>query len=228
MAQLDARGVLEKGLQAQGGADTLAKYPAIRIKAKGIVEVQGNYLPCTLELTAQLPDRFKSDLRFEVEGKKFALVQGINGDRAWRSMNGKIEEAKDKLLTHMKEGLHGQLIAAFPFVVRDQHYTLSLLPESKVRDRTVLGVRVASAGHREINLYFDKETGFLAKSEHLSPDPDGKDVLRESYFEDYKDGGAVKHWMKLTINRNGKKAMEGNVIEVKLVDQIDAAEFTRP
>ena len=52
-------------------------------------------------------------------------------------------------------------------------------------------------------LYFDKETGLLAKGERVLKD-EGKDVVEEMLFSGYKDVDGVKMAMRVVSRRVGK------------------------
>jgi len=65
---------------------------------------------------------------------------------------------------------------------------LSALGEIKVEGKPAVGVRVASKGHKDVNLYFDKQNGLLVKIEHRTVDfQSGQEVNEERVLTEYKD-----------------------------------------
>ena len=75
-------------------------------------------------------------------------------------------------------------------LVKDKGYELSLIGESKVEDKPAVGVLVKSKDHNDVSLFFDKETGLLAKLEHRTTDPtSGKEVTEERIIVSYGDKG---------------------------------------
>src|SRR4051794_7527394 len=83
LAQSTPRAVIEKAVQAHGGAEQLARLKALRIKSKGTVALLpgGESVAFAGETTAQMPGQIKNVMEFEYMGKKRTLVQVIDGDK---------------------------------------------------------------------------------------------------------------------------------------------------
>ena len=56
-------------------------------------------------------------------------------------------------------------------LLKEKGYELSLIGEDKVEGKKVVGVRVTKKDQKDISLFFDKETGLLAKLEYRGADP---------------------------------------------------------
>jgi hypothetical protein len=113
--------------------------------------------------------------------------------------------------------------------LRDKAYELSALGESKVNGKAAVGLRVAKKGVKDVNLYFDKESGLMAKVERRTLDvSSGQEVTEERIITEYQKIDNMPVAKKVTVNRDGKKFMEAEVVEVKLLEKIDDAEFTVP
>ena len=84
-------------------------------------------------------------------------------------------------------------------VLKDKKYKLSPLGEVKVEGRDAVGVQVSCKGHKDVNLYFDKETNLLAKGEWnvKAQEQGGKEVMQETLYGDYKDVEGAKIPMKI-------------------------------
>ena len=77
-----------------------------------------------------------------------------------------------------------------------------------------------------MKLFFDKETGLLAKIEHPAVDLlSGKEVAEELVLSDYEDKDGLKYAMRSTLYRDGKKIMDGKVTKLEFVEKLDAAIF---
>jgi hypothetical protein len=106
---------------------------------------------------------------------------------------------------------------------------VSALPEAKVGDRPAVGVLVQAKGHRDVKLYFDKESGLLVKREQSVLDPmSGKQVVQEVTFADYKEKDGVKVAHTLAMSRAGQKLIEAKVTEFEFLDKPDPKLFTKP
>src|SRR5436309_2352467 len=99
----DAKAVIEKAIKAQGGEDKLAQFRAGRWKGQGTLTLKGQNLPLTLETVYQLPDKYKTAMHFEVQGKKIGVIQVLEGDKGWMSGQGKTLVLEGDLLKALKE-----------------------------------------------------------------------------------------------------------------------------
>ena len=124
--------------------------------------------------------------------------------------------------------LHAENVQTLVPLLRDKAYRLHALGEMKVGGRPAVGVRVESRGHKDVNLYFDKKTGLLAKVERRALDDAGKEVTEESFCSGYKDVGGVKLPMKVVVQHDGKKFLEMEFSEYRFLDKLDDSEFARP
>jgi hypothetical protein len=103
------------------------------------------------------------------------------------------------------------------------------LAEKKVGDRPAVGVGVAHEGHKDIFLYFDKETGMLVKSERQAKDPmGGEEYKQETRYSNFKEVDGVKRPFKLSILRNGEKYIEAEVTEYETLNKLDDSTFAKP
>jgi len=113
--------------------------------------------------------------------------------------------------------------------LKDKAVNLSTLGEIKVDDRPALGVRVSSKGHRDINLYFDKETHLLVKSEmRVKVEATGMEANQETFYGGHKEVGGIKEPMKFVIKRDGKPYLNAEVEEVRRGEKVDDSVFAKP
>jgi len=225
----DVKAIIEKAIKAHGGKDNLdkaAKNPAAQTKGKGTVEL-GASIPFTEEATIQ-PGRFKSTVELEANGMTIKIITVFNGEKAWVNANGKTTELEGKVLEELKETMYLMRFARFSFL-NDKAFELSSLGEIKIDKRPAVGVKVASKGHKDVNLYFDKETGLLAKMERQAYDARGdKEVNEERIITEYQTVDGIKMAKKLTINHDGNKHVEAEVLEIKHREKFDDSEFGKP
>ena len=227
-AQDANRAVIEKAIKATGGENKLAKIKAVKGKFKGTGEFGGVTTAVTGEITTQLPRQMKLEIQVEVQGQSVTLLFVLNGDKAWLQAAGETMELKGAELDDLKEELHAEHVETLVPLLKDKAYKLHALGEVKVGGQPAVGVRVESKGHKDINLYFDKKTGLLAKAERRAVVDAGKEVTEETFCNGYKDVGGVKVPMKAVIHHDGKKFLEMEFTEYRCLDKIDNSEFARP
>jgi hypothetical protein len=223
----DAKAIIEKAIKAHGGADRLAKFNAVRSKAKGTIDLAGG-IAFTSESAVQYPDKLKETVEVEVNGNKATVVTVYNGKKGWISINGETKEMDDKLLDAMKEAVHGMQIMRMAFT-KDKKCEFSPLGEIKVNDQPAVGVKVSAKDHKEVNLYFDKKTGLLVRMDHQTIDAmTGKEVAEERIITAYQEIDKVQVAKKVVINREGKKYIEVEITEQKSLEKLDDEEFGKP
>jgi hypothetical protein len=225
-----ARGVVEKAIRAQGGADKVAKLRAMRIKVEGTMSlVPGQAAtPFALEDWWQMPDQYKTTSRFELAGKKVSQAQAIDGEAGWMQLDGVTQDMPKEAIAEMREQKYAEDLDRLGFLA-DKGIDLTALGESKVGGRAAVGVLVKSKGHRDVTLWFDKESGLLVKREHRVLDSGtGKEVAQEVVFSDYRETDGVKHYRALTAYRDGQKVIEAKVREVEFFDKLDKKVFAKP
>ena len=137
-------------------------------------------------------------------------------------------ELKGEELDEVKEELHVEYVQTLVPLLKDKAYTLNALGEIKIHDRPAVGIRVTSKGHKDVNLYFDKATGLLTKSERRALNDNKMEVSEETFYGDYKDVDGVKVPMKVVVHHDGKKYVEMEITEQRFLDQLDDSEFARP
>jgi outer membrane lipoprotein-sorting protein len=229
VAQDEARGVIERAIQATGGAEKLARLKSSRTKFKGKGEFEGVTASLTGEVVVQLPRQMKVEIQLEVQGQNVPVVVVVNGDKSWVQVLGQTMELKGEELADEKESLHAEQVQTLLPLLRDKAYSLAPLGEVKVTGRDTVGIKVSCRGHKDINLYFDKATGLLAKAERRALDADSKQgVTEETFYSDYREVDGVQVPSKFLVHHDGKRILEAEVTEHRFVDRIDDAEFARP
>jgi hypothetical protein len=96
-AQEEPRALVEKAIKAHGGEELLTRQKAGQLKTKGTLEVAGG-LAITQEITYLLPDKFKENVEFEVNGQKIQVSSVFNGSKGSIKANGQDVPVDDKIL----------------------------------------------------------------------------------------------------------------------------------
>lgn len=224
-AQDDAKAVIEKAIKAHGGAANLDKYPGGRVKSKATVSVAGMEIAVSGTSVYLMPDKSKSTLELDVNGMKVIVVQAINGDKVAMTVGGMKHDLPDEQVAEVRMALYMQQIYQLTPLLKDP-FTLKALGESKAGDKAVLGVQVSSKGHKDVKLFFDKESGLLVRMERQGLDTVSmQEVPMEMLFSDFKEYGGIKRPTKTVINQDGKKFMESEVQEYTPLEKVDPKEF---
>jgi hypothetical protein len=225
------KAILTKAIKAHGGEEALTRYKAGQGKGKGKIKLPGvGEVEFTQEISTLLPDKFKEVVELEVANQKIRVVTILNGDKASIEANGKDIEINDDIKKLLKDARYGMKVARLVTLVKDKDYQLAPTGELKVEGKPALGITVSSKGHKDVNLYFDKETGLLAKLEHRSADPmSGKEFTEERIIQEYgkkgKEGMPLPK--KVLIKRDGETYLEIEMQEAKVLETLDDSEFKK-
>ncbi len=214
--------VIDKALKASGGRDVLEKYKGQTWKEKGNYHGMGNAQAYTGTFAFQWPDKYKMD----IEGA-FTIV--VDGNKGWVTAGGQTMEMSKEQLANTREDLYAErVISLVP--LKDKAYKLAPLGEMKIGEHMAVGVKVAREGHKVVNLWFDKDSGLLVKSETTTKaeEQGGKEVNQESVYSDYKEIKGMKIASKTVIKRDGKLYVEAENYDIEPQESLPAATFAKP
>jgi hypothetical protein len=224
--QADLQKIVDKAIKAHG--TPAAKHKATVSKMKGKFYGMGEGIDFTADLKTQDPGQSRMDFSLEVMGQTFEFIQTMNGDKGWKSLGGNVEDLSKEELDEGKETIYAERLTRLA-PLKEKGYKLSALGEKKVGDRPALGIKVSHDGHRDVNLYFDKENGLLRSTERRAKDVmAGQEFAQETLYENYKAVDGVQHPHKVTINRDGKAFVDAQITEFKRLDELDASTFAKP
>jgi hypothetical protein len=218
----DARAIIAKAIRTVGGEEKLARYQAQTWKERATYFGTGAGERYEATYAALWPDK----LRVEIQ-KEFAMV--LNGDKGWVTADGKTRDMSKEELEEHREGTYCVWVMSL-VPLRDKAFKLAVLGERKVGDRPAAGVRVSHEGHFDVDLYFDKETGLLVRSDtRFKEARTGKEINQENTFSGYKDEevSGVKSPTKVSIKRDGKRFVEAD-IELKHIEKLGDGVFAKP
>ena len=226
-AQEDVKAVLDKAVKAHGGKENLAKMNMLNSKSRGTIDLFGG-LSFEQESTSNLPKQFKETIALEISGSKQTIITVYDDGKAWANINGETKDVDEKTTQEIKQASNLMQLGSLRFV-DNKDYTVTPLGESKVDGKAVVGVKVVRHGFRDASLFFSKETGLLSKIESRTYDTATmRDTPEERLILEYQEVGGAKVAKKVQVRRNGKKFMEAEVGEVKVLDKMAPDEFAKP
>ena len=195
--------------------------------AQGVLIVNDHETPFQTETTVQLPNQFRNVIRVQGD-RKTVFVNILNGDKMYFTHGRPAGEGE-----RYAGGRAARDDAAQPgrppgAAADGQVLHPGSLGEVKVENQPAVGVKATAKGRREVRLFFNRESGLLIKTEHAMDDGAGKEVVQEEMYSDFQDVEGYRRPMKMAVYRNGKKIMEAEVTDVKYLDKVDEAEFTKP
>jgi hypothetical protein len=182
----DARVIIERAVQAQGGLDKLEQIKASRSRIKGYFH---NYKEHFFgEVFNKSPDKLRMILTFKgaaAGGGPRTLI--VNGDKGWLQFDGMIEPFDEEAVRRTKKEAYADRVATLVPLLKEKQFVLAVHGKVKVDDIAAVSVKVSAEGKPEVLLYFSNESGLLIKEAHRRIDPDSnQDVLQETYYRSYR------------------------------------------
>jgi hypothetical protein len=230
-AEDEVKKIITRAIKAHGGEELLSRYKGSQSKAKGKLKLPGlGEVEFMQEVAQMLPDKFKETLEFEVANQKVTVVTLVNGDKFSIEANGKAIEITDNIKKALNDGRYLMKAGRLVSLLKDKDLELSTLGEVNVEGKPAVGVRISSKGKKEINLFFSKETGLLAKLEHRGEDPmSGMERTEERIILEYspKDKEGIPLPRKILVKHDGEKFLEAEITEARLLEKLDESEFQK-
>jgi RNA polymerase sigma factor (sigma-70 family) len=202
--------ILARAVKALGGDKGAKNLQAFTWKTR--MEVKGEVLGSvtTVEYSVAYPSRMRMVVQQKNRtGTVLDYERVIDGDRGWDVIDGKRHDFPKGELQRIKERLYADWVAKV-YPLQGQGFQLSLLGDRTIRGKPAVGIRVTSAGHEDIYLYFDKKSGLPLKRQWgFKGWLYGEAMVKEEvYYEDYREVTGVKYPGKLLTFENGRRTTE--------------------
>jgi hypothetical protein len=223
-----ARAVVDKGIQALGGADNLKKAKTATWKTKGKINFGGNENAFTGTVTVQGLDHFHQELDGNFNGNQVKILLVLAGDKAWRGFNGANTALEDDALATQKRGVYLQVVPATLLPLTDKGFKIETVPEENVDKKPAAGIKVTGPDGKDFRLYFDKESGLPVKLVAKVSGFMGGDFTQETTFANYKDFGGIKRATKIVSSRDGEKFLESEITDFAVLQKVDPKLFAEP
>ncbi len=225
----EVRAVLDRAIAAHGGAERLARYTAATMKIRGRLH---NGLGATCDFagaTAAAPRKLRVEVYLAAPGQGLKSVQVLNGGAGWLAQNDQVRPLSQEELDEEREHLYAGAVSHL-LALRDRRYEVTALGEESVNGRDAVGVCVRRKDRRDVKLHFHKITGLLLRIECRVKDRDsgGRDLVVETFYDDYRpvDGVQVAH--HFTIRRDGRLYVQCEAVEVRVAEKLDDRLFGKP
>jgi hypothetical protein len=224
------KAIFEKAIKAYGGNEKLAAQKHLYLRSKGTLELPGlGSTNFNQEIWLKETGKMKDVMQLDVMGMQINVTTVYNGEKVWVNANGMTMELDQEIYgREFKEVTHLMKVMRLAFV-GDKSIEVSIAGEAKVEDRPAVGVRLSSKGYKDVTLYFDKESGLITRVDRMALDAStGQDVAEERIIKEYQVIDGLKTAKKILLNRDGKKFLEAEVLELKMLAEIDDSEFKMP
>lgn len=222
-----AQAVLDRAIEALGGAENLKKAEAATWKTKATVTVNGGDNEIEIHATVQGLDHYRAKIQGVFAGNGFEGVVVINGDRGWRQFGEKVEMDENSL-AHEKRRIYLQVVPSCILPVRSKGFQVEAAGEEKVDDKPATVLKITGPDGKDFRLFFDKESGLPVKLAARVVGFQGEEYDQESTFKEYKDFGGIKKATRIDSTHDGDAFVKSEITEFRVLEKVDEKEFAEP
>jgi hypothetical protein len=226
----DLRAVIARGILARGGEANEAKVKGVIMKGAGTFYGLGEGIPFIGEWHFQGNNQARATLEIKVMDQALTFTQVVNGDKGWVKFNDEVKTMPKEELAEEKAAMYAKWVSSL-LPLKDKAFKVAGVGEVKIGEHAATGVRVSHDGKRDINLFFDKASGLLVKTENQVKDVKGggdREMSEETLFADYKEFKGIKYPTKITINRDGKPFVEAGMTDIRPLEMVADDVFGQP
>lgn len=230
----EARAVIDKAIKAHGGADKLGQFKAVSARWVGKHKVENVFFwDAVRVVTYEMPDKIRLD--YEVEnpkGGKFEFSRVVDGTKGWQGSVRGTRDLKDAEVVQISEEIYTHSLASM-VPLKDKGFEFSLVGNVTVDGKDAVGVRVTAKGRPDVNLFFDKKSGLVIKSERRARDPmTNQEYTAESIYRDHKAFQGVM-WPTSRLDRKDGMDLEENsgrfeLSDFQAHDKVEAKSLAKP
>lgn len=220
----DPAAVVKRAVEAAGGADALAKFPAGKVVAKGTLFGTGAPLPVAAEQVYHVPGKSRTLIRVEAGGQKLDVLHVMNGAAVRYVINGAAIPTSDAAKKDLQHALLVQEMAQLAPLLADKKFALKL--DTKARDADTAWVVAAVKGFPDTRLGFDRKSGHLTRIARRALDgATGKEFDQEQTLSDFKPFGPLIKPTRVVVLKDGQKSQELAVESFTPLETVDPKEF---
>jgi hypothetical protein len=222
------RDIVERAVQALGGADKLARWSTGRVYYRpGLEQVAAQGADVVFDDLFQLPGHFKRIMRVRKGGMDSITVWVINNGKGWQRRGDAEATDFSSDLSNTAQHQIADLFNVAPLL--EEGVKLSVVGDEKLDGQPAIVVRAESENLGQVEYAFDAESALpvrcCKRARHPATEQEADMV---TYLKDYRnvDGGKVP--FRLVGQADGKPMMDMQILEVRFARQYPPGEFSKP
>lgn len=219
----DARAVLDAAIAAHGGKEALKKVATCERHGGGQLILPGGRQQFTDSVLTRLPGKLRIALEIE---RRVQIVMVANDTKGWKAAGGTtVELTGDGLAELQEEAYVLWLTTLVP--LHGTEFTLTPVGDAERDGKKVVGVQVASKGHADATLWFDRTSKLLLLIEKEAK-VGGMKVRKTYGYSDHKEFDGVKLPTRLFEKIGEQVVTQVSVVDYRFPRSILDAFFAKP
>lgn len=222
--------VVQKAIEAHGGAAALNKVKIAKTTAKGTMNLGGQKIDYATTAIHSLPDKYKLETTGELAKLKLVTSQVLNGKKTKirATLAGADQPLPEKAKDETIQAALVQEASLLTPLLEAKKYTLKVDKDAEVNGSPATVIVVSGNGLKDLKLFFDKKSNQLVKMQRkgLAPGSAGVvEVDEETFLSDFQKYDAVLLPSKVVVMHDKKEFLTMTVTEWKFLDKVEATEF---
>ncbi|HEY7328138.1 MAG TPA: hypothetical protein VH592_10880 [Gemmataceae bacterium] len=219
----DARAILDRAIQAHGGAAGLERTKKGHLKGK-CEGIQAN-VPFEYEIEEwfDLPVRNKRIYDGNGNNTSTHVEWLFMGKESWMREGNKRVQYSFLPISQSAEQQQWYAVLAMLLLLRENDAQLTSLPE-ETKDGRTLAVIHAVYSQLEGDYFFDKSTGLLRLTKAIRP---VQETIVEHVYDDYRDVQGTHYPMRIHVTEKTYSSTF-SISSIEFLDKIDEAVFAKP
>jgi hypothetical protein len=211
-----------------GGAEKLGAAKAVTWKSKGKIRRNDSESDFSSKVTTRGIEQFRQDFEGDFGGNPVKGVTILVGDKGWRKFGEESNKLEDDALANQKRTVYLQVVGQMPQFLNADGFKVEAADEEKVGDKPAVVLKVTGPDGKDFQLFFDKESGLPVKMTATVAGRQGAESAQETTYANYKDFDGIKRATKVETKRNGKKYLDAEISDFKILEKVDPKTFAEP
>jgi hypothetical protein len=224
----EATAVLDKAIQALGGAEKLGKVKAVSWTAKGTLSVMSMDFQFTSQSTVQGLDYAKLGFEGDFGGQQIKAMTVLAGAKGWREFGGQRMDLDRASLASEKQNVYLDLVPMLILPLKGKEFKLGAVSEESIGGKPAVTIKATGPDGKDFTISFDQGSGLPIREVAKVLDFMGEEFTQEVTFSEFRPMGGIQVATKVQAKRNGEKFIEQQVTEFKVVEPADPNSFVLP
>jgi hypothetical protein len=226
-AQDDGKAIVTRALKAANMPTDNKPYHE-SWKEVGKMTAMNMTIPYESTWDFEAPDKYRFDMKGEMQGQKIEISFIQNGKRAKESGMGQTRALEGPKLEESTHSAYQFWVCSLRPLVTESGFTLTVLGDKEFAGKPVTSVKVSRQGNRDITLHFDKQSGLLAGCSDRVKDEfqNWKEIAQDTEFKDYEKAANGEMFFKsMIVKREGKTMLESKFSDYKRSETLQPEKF---
>ena len=219
----EASALLRAVVEAKGGLAALKAVRSVTAQAETTFQLDQGAVPSSTTTYVLYPDKFRVDAMLGTD----QVVQIYNAGRAWQKDPAGVREAPPAMRLEFEASVRRDTI---PLLIgaAEGRYIAKMRRQEKARDgRMLRALEISGIDLRSVTLFID-EQNLIAGQSFSNPGPDGRPVVTEEVFSDYRTIDGVKVPFEAQLLQNGQPVLKRTITKVTINEPVPDTLFNKP